>query len=123
MGRPASERGNQPHANDHQRSADQTGRPDLAHRHTEQPELVEGERGQDLADDEQPDHGRGAEPRHEKDRADDVEDAEEAADLIRSSAADDRAVQEIIDASDEEFAEPVERASTGSASDRDGRQS
>jgi multicomponent Na+:H+ antiporter subunit C len=32
-----------------------------------------------------------------------VEDAEETADLIRSSAADDRAVQEILDASDEEF--------------------
>jgi multicomponent Na+:H+ antiporter subunit C len=34
------------------------------------------------------------------DEAELVEDAEEAADLIRSSAADDRAVQEIIDASD-----------------------
>lgn len=39
------------------------------------------------------------------DEAELVEDAEEAADLIRSSAADDRAVQEIIDASDEEFTE------------------
>jgi multisubunit Na+/H+ antiporter MnhC subunit len=37
------------------------------------------------------------------DEAELVEDAEEAADLIRSSAADDRAVQEIIDASDEGF--------------------
>jgi multicomponent Na+:H+ antiporter subunit C len=39
------------------------------------------------------------------DEAELVEDAEEAADLIRSSAADDRAVQEIIDASDEEYSE------------------
>jgi multicomponent Na+:H+ antiporter subunit C len=39
------------------------------------------------------------------DEAELVEDAEEAADLIRSSAADDRALQEIIDASDEEFTE------------------
>ncbi|QEO14857.1 Na(+)/H(+) antiporter subunit C [Agromyces intestinalis] len=36
------------------------------------------------------------------DEAELVEDAEEAADLIRSSAADDRAIQELIDASDEE---------------------
>ena len=36
------------------------------------------------------------------DVADDLEDAEEAADLIRSSAADDAAIQQIIDASDEE---------------------
>ena len=39
------------------------------------------------------------------DEAELVEDAEEAADLIRSSAADDRAVQEIVDASDEEYSE------------------
>ncbi|WP_136707372.1 NADH-quinone oxidoreductase subunit K [Agromyces sp. H66] len=37
------------------------------------------------------------------DAAEHVEDAEETADLIRSSAADDQAVQEIIVASDEEF--------------------
>lgn len=36
------------------------------------------------------------------DEAELAEDAEEAADLIRSSSADDRAIQEIIDASDEE---------------------
>ena len=36
------------------------------------------------------------------DEEEDVQDAEEAADLIRSSAADDAAIQEIIDASDEE---------------------
>ena len=36
------------------------------------------------------------------DVTEDIEDAEEAADLIRSSAADDRAIQDIIDASDEE---------------------
>jgi multicomponent Na+:H+ antiporter subunit C len=38
------------------------------------------------------------------DEAEDIEDAEEAAVLIRSSAADDRAVKELIDASDEEVA-------------------
>ncbi|WP_139416092.1 sodium:proton antiporter [Agromyces laixinhei] len=36
------------------------------------------------------------------DEADDLEDAEETADLIRMSAADDAAIQQIIDASDEE---------------------
>ncbi|WP_448006292.1 NADH-quinone oxidoreductase subunit K [Agromyces bauzanensis] len=36
------------------------------------------------------------------DAAEHVEDAEETADLIRSSAADDRAVQELLGASDEE---------------------
>jgi len=43
------------------------------------------------------------------DVADDLEDAEEAADLIRSSAADDAAIQEIIDASDETPAEAASR--------------
>ena len=38
------------------------------------------------------------------DEAEEIEDAEEAAVLIRSSAADDRAVKELIDASDEEVA-------------------
>ena len=42
------------------------------------------------------------------DEDEDIEDAEEAADLIRSSAADDRAIQEIIDASDEEPDEDLE---------------
>lgn len=37
-----------------------------------------------------------------EDEDDLAEDAEEAEDLIRSSAADDRAIQELIDASDEE---------------------
>jgi len=41
------------------------------------------------------------------DEAELAEDAEEAADLIRSSAADDEAIQSIIDASDEEFDEVV----------------
>lgn len=45
-----------------------------------------GEKG-DLVDDEQ----------------EDVDDAEEAADLLRQSAADDDAIQEIIEASDEEL--------------------
>lgn len=36
------------------------------------------------------------------DEEEDVEDAVEAADLIRSSAADDAAIKELIDASDEE---------------------
>lgn len=40
------------------------------------------------------------------DSAELAEDAEETADLFRRSAADDRAVQELIDASDEEFDEP-----------------
>lgn len=56
------------------------------------------------------------------DVADDLEDVEEAADLIRSSAADDAAIQEIIDASDEE----PERLDDvlefeASARDRDGK--
>lgn len=52
------------------------------------------------------------------DEAELAEDAEEAADLIRSSAADDEAIQSLIDASDEEFDEVVagidEDPSTGS---------
>lgn len=56
------------------------------------------------------------------DVADDLEDAEEAADLIRSSAADDAAIQQIIDASDEE-PESLEEVLEfeASARDRDGR--
>ncbi|AWB96417.1 Na(+)/H(+) antiporter subunit C [Agromyces badenianii] len=42
------------------------------------------------------------------DEADMAEDAEEAADLIRSSAADDQAIQDLIDASDEEPDEELE---------------
>ncbi|WP_395245402.1 Na(+)/H(+) antiporter subunit C [Agromyces sp. MMS24-K17] len=55
-----------------------------------------------------------------EDETDLAEDAEEAEDLIRSSAADDRAIQELIDASDEEFDEDPElEASRREASDRD----
>lgn len=43
------------------------------------------------------------------DEAELAEDAEEAADLIRSSAADDAAIQSLIGASDEEFDEELER--------------
>jgi multicomponent Na+:H+ antiporter subunit C len=54
------------------------------------------------------------------DVADDLEDAEEAADLIRSSAADDAAIQEIIDASDEEPGDLEEELELeASARDRD----
>ena len=54
------------------------------------------------------------------DEEEDVQDAEEAADLIRSSAADDAAIQEIIDASDEELDEELEReASARDAGERD----
>ena len=54
------------------------------------------------------------------DEEEDVQDAEEAADLIRSSAADDAAIQEIIDASDEELDEELEReASVRDSGERD----
>lgn len=49
------------------------------------------------------------------DEAEDIEDAEEAADLIRSSAADDAAIQRLIDESDEEPDEEFE----AEASERD----
>ncbi|MFF2271816.1 sodium:proton antiporter [Agromyces sp. NPDC058136] len=49
------------------------------------------------------------------DEAELIEDAEETADLIRSSAADDEAIQSLIEASDEEFEDELERE----ASDRD----
>ena len=51
------------------------------------------------------------------DEEDMAEDAEEAADLIRSSAADDQAIQDLIDASDEEPDEELELEA--SARDRD----
>jgi multicomponent Na+:H+ antiporter subunit C len=51
------------------------------------------------------------------DEEDIAEDAEEAADLIRSSAADDQAIQDLIDASDEEPDEDFELEA--SARDRD----
>ena len=54
------------------------------------------------------------------DEEEDVQDAEEAADLIRSSAADDAAIQEIIVASDEALDEELEReASVRDAGERD----
>ena len=54
------------------------------------------------------------------DEEEEAEDEAETADLIRSSAADDRAIQEIIEASDEELEEELEReASEREASDRD----
>ena len=54
------------------------------------------------------------------DEEEEAEDEAEAADLIRSSAADDRAIQEIIEASDEELEEELERdASEREASGRD----
>ena len=54
------------------------------------------------------------------DEDEDLQDAEEAADLIRSSAADDAAIQEIIEASDEEPDEELEaEASARDAGDRD----
>lgn len=53
------------------------------------------------------------------DSADLAEDAEEAADLIRSSAADDRAIQDLIDASDEEPDEDLEELLELEASARD----
>lgn len=37
------------------------------------------------------------------DEADDIEEAEEAADFVRSTEADDEALQELIDASDEDY--------------------
>ena len=49
------------------------------------------------------------------DEEEEEEDEAETADLIRSSSADDRAIQEIIEASDEELEEELERE----ASDRD----
>jgi multicomponent Na+:H+ antiporter subunit C len=54
------------------------------------------------------------------DEEEDVQDAEEAADLIRSSAADDAAIQELIDASDEAPDEELElEASARDAGGRD----
>lgn len=53
------------------------------------------------------------------DEAELIEDAEETADLIRSSAADDEAIQSLIEASDEEFEDELERE----ASDRDDAES
>ncbi|MCD2441358.1 NADH-quinone oxidoreductase subunit K [Agromyces sp. SYSU K20354] len=53
------------------------------------------------------------------DEAELAEDAEEAADLIRSSAADDAAIQSIIDASDEEFDEELDEMLEREASARD----
>ena len=53
------------------------------------------------------------------DEEEDVQDAEEAADLIRSSAADDAAIQEIIDASDEEPDEALDEELELEASARD----
>jgi len=53
------------------------------------------------------------------DEEEDVQEAEEAADLIRSSAADDAAIQEIIDASDEEPDEGFEEELELEASARD----
>lgn len=54
------------------------------------------------------------------DEEEDAQDAEETADLIRSSAADDAAIQELIDASDEELDEELEReASARDADERD----
>jgi multicomponent Na+:H+ antiporter subunit C len=54
------------------------------------------------------------------DEEEDIQDAEEAAVLIRSSADDDRAIQEIIDASDEEPDEDLEsEASARDAVERD----
>lgn len=54
------------------------------------------------------------------DEEEDAQDAEEAAVLIRSSADDDRAIQEIIDASDEEPDEDLEsEASARDAGERD----
>ncbi|SIN87978.1 Na(+)/H(+) antiporter subunit C [Agromyces cerinus] len=56
------------------------------------------------------------------DEEDMVEDAEEAADLIRSSAADDQAIQDLIDASDEEPDEGLElEASARDRDDEEGR--
>jgi multicomponent Na+:H+ antiporter subunit C len=60
------------------------------------------------------------------DQAELVEDAEETADLIRSSAADDQAVQELIDASDEGIARALDEeleleASARDHDDREGR--
>jgi multisubunit Na+/H+ antiporter MnhC subunit len=49
------------------------------------------------------------------DEAELAEDAEEAEGLIRSSAADDRAIQELIEASDEE---PGDATASAEASDR-----
>lgn len=51
------------------------------------------------------------------DSAELVEDALETADLIRSSAADDQAVQEIIEASDEEFEIREDAAATSERED------
>ena len=53
------------------------------------------------------------------DEEDMAEDAEEAADLIRSSAADDQAIQDLIDASDEEPDEDLEEVLELEASARD----
>lgn len=53
------------------------------------------------------------------DAAEIAEDAEEAADLIRSSAADDQAIQDLIDASDEEPDEDLEEQLELEASARD----
>ena len=53
------------------------------------------------------------------DEEEDVQDAEEAADLIRSSAADDAAIQQLIDASDE--APDEELGLEASARDAGGR--
>ena len=54
------------------------------------------------------------------DEEEDAQNAEEAADLIRSSAADDAAIQDIIDASTEEPDEELElEASARDAGDRD----
>jgi len=51
------------------------------------------------------------------DEAEHAEDEEETEDLIRSSAADDRAIQELIDASDEEFDVDEELEAEASARD------
>ncbi|WP_022892600.1 NADH-quinone oxidoreductase subunit K [Agromyces subbeticus] len=61
----------------------------------------------------------GAEGDLVDDTADLTEDAEEAADLIRSSAADDQAIQDLIDASDEEPDEDLEEELELEASARD----
>ena len=53
------------------------------------------------------------------DQAELVEDAEETADLIRSSAADDQAVQELIEASDERAARALDEELELEASARD----